>query len=238
MRELFLADKMFQYDPVFFQGGLVPDGLFGNVQQALFCEMRDKPGVCAVIENGGGRPIGPPGRHFADLELLEIKGFFEGCFFVDIGVGVPFLDGGVRVQNIVFMAPGNHVDRINVPRKVEDHPAGRHIFGKGAGHVHRGDSLAGVADAFPDPGSEFFLLVFEVQDGDVSVRDLDVLEQEGKGASSDRAESNTEDFFIESHHEVLLLVVDLCLMSRRTQGWRLRCDFPPQRSNSPAASGW
>jgi len=199
--EFFFADQAFQGGPVPFGSGFVARCFFGDIQKALLGEVADEPGVGAVIKHCRCGSFGPVGRHFADLHLLEIKRFFKRRFFIDIGVGVPFLDRGIHIEDFVLMAPRKHVDRINVPGKIDDHAAGGDILGKSFGDVDGVDPLLGIADALFDPRGELLAFIGKVEDRDVLVGNADMLKENRQRAFANRAKTDAKDLLFEIYHD-------------------------------------
>ncbi len=176
--EFFIPDQAFQDFPVCPGESLVTRCFFGNIKKPLFCEMGNKPGIGAVVQHGGRGIMGPIRRHLAEFHLFEIKRFLKRRFFVDIGVRVPFLDRGIHVENLILMTPGEHIKRVDIPRKIDDHASGRNVFGKRSRDIDGAELFLRVADAFFDPRREFLALVGEIEDRNILVRNTDMLEKD------------------------------------------------------------
>ena len=81
---------------------------------------------------------------------------------VVIAIRVPFLDRGVHIKHLVFMAPGKHVEGVDIPGQIDDHAAVGDVLGKRTRDIDRTQFFLRVTDAFFDPGREFFTFVREI----------------------------------------------------------------------------
>ena len=86
-------------------------------------------------------------------------------------------------------------------RSINRSPAFKY-FARTSRHVDRRDALADVADSFFYPRRKFFGLIFEIHHGDVFEGDLDVFDQDGKGASRHGTVTDDQNSLIELYHDL------------------------------------
>ncbi len=191
----------------------------GDLEQRPLREVADEAGVRAVVDDGG-RPLGlriEPVFQQPDPHLTGIQTAFVRRLVLDVAVGIPLLERGVEVADIVLAAPGQHVERLDVPGEIDDDVARAHEL---AEHrrvvVLRQPRLlehhAGLQRVF-----DLRAHVLEVHDGDAVGRHVDVAAHERQSALADRSAAEHENASVERRPLRVLHVQDHPPVCRRSE---------------------
>ena len=179
----------------------------GDVQERVFGEMADEPGVGSVLEHRGRARLGPAGHHPPEVHVPPIEGPLGRRFVGCTGVRIPQLHGRVDVENAPVVTPLNDFDAVDVPRQIDEQVAGRNILAEQRAHVLRRDSILNERHALLDPGLEDRVIGIEVHDGDALRIHLDVPQQDGQRAPCHSPKTDEQDSMRKGRltHELLLI---------------------------------
>ena len=107
----------------------------------------------------------------------------------------------------MLMAPLHDLAAIDVPGQVDDHVAGGDVLGEQRSHVVLLNAILDKRHPLLEPGTQSRLVRLEVHDGNLSRRNLHVLEKDGQRASRHRTKPNKENTPVELEHEITRLVL-------------------------------
>src|ERR1035437_2420926 len=183
----------------------------GDLEQGSLREVADEARIRTVIDDGGR-------TRFAlrielvfqqpDPHLTGIQTAFVGGLVFDVAVGIPLLEGRVEVADIVLATPGQEVERLDVPGKVDDDVARAHeltqhrrvVLSRQPRLPESHSSLQGVLDLRTH--------ILEVHDGDAVGRHVDVAAHELQGALANRSAPEHENPSVERRALRVLHVLD------------------------------
>ena len=130
----------------------------------------------------------PVERHFLRRRVLGVP------------VRVPQFDRRVDVKDAAVMAPLEDFATVNVPGQVNQEVAGRQIFAQQRAQVVTRHALAGELHAALQPRRQHTAAVFEIHDGDVGTRGLEVFDQDGEGALRHGPVTDEQNFVFKFQH--------------------------------------
>src|SRR5208337_4933158 len=176
----------------------VLDHLVGDVHEALFCHVRDKPRVCPVVDNTGGR-IFPVSGQLMEFHLPVIQGLLDRACSIALTERVPGFHGRVHVQHVVVMAPLDNLAAVDVPGKIQEKAAPGQGFGEDGTKVFRGDLPFQITEA---PGRiclEVLGFILKIYKRDILKRYIDVPKQDGERALGHGAITDNKYFVFKVH---------------------------------------
>ena len=172
---------------------LVGQRPLGDVQQRLLGEVADQARVCAVLEHRGRPGLLPRCDHAPQVHVAPVERPLRRVFVVGAGVRIPELHRRVDVQHAVVVAPLDDLAAVDVPGQIDQEIAGREMLAEKRAQVVRGDALLDEAHALRDPRRERGLVGLELHDRDLRRLDVDVLDENGQGASRDETKTHEQN---------------------------------------------
>ena len=183
----------------------VLDGAVADVNEALLGEMRDEAGIGAVFEHRRRAGLGPFAGHAADVHVPPVERHLLRRRALGVFVGVPQLDRRVDVEHAAVVAPLEDFAAVNVPGQVNQQVAGLQIFAEQRAHVLARHALARELHAALQPRRQHAAAVFEIHDGDVGARRLEMFDEDGEGALRHGPVTDEQDFVFEFQHGKIVL---------------------------------
>ena len=179
----------------------VRDQALADVDQALLHEVRDEPGVGAMLDNRGRTRLTPAGDHAPQVHVAPVERLLRRMLVRAGRVGIPQLGRRVDVLHAVVVAPLEDLAGVDVPRQVDDEVAAAGVLREETTHVLARHAVAHEAHAFRRPARELRGTILEIHDRDVTGRHLEVLEKDRERALRDRAVTDEQDALVEFDHD-------------------------------------
>ena len=192
------GDQLLERHPVHASGRRQAafEHLRADFEQRPLREMAHEAGVSAVVHDGGGGWLAArvePISQEPDPHLPGIQAALVGRLVHDVAVRIPLLERRVDVVDAMLGAPRQHVERLDVPRQVDDGVARAHEAAEQRGEVVRRQALALERHArlqrILDPGAH----ILEVHHRDAIGRHVQVPAHEGQRALAHRSAAEHQD---------------------------------------------